>query len=346
MAQQPEPEPQIADAESAVSEWLGQVSGGEFVELAAATCAALRGAGIPEDEWLSELRGVEREGQLQSFMATVGGGSGALPPPADDDVGDGGGASPLPLASATSRRSGPPDAVAAAAAAAAPPPAPEFVHIDPKDESEKAYSAEDNAAIAAARAAGSDTVRISDVVLPNGRVLHFEVRFGANAGSPKTAKMWPNGSPTGMAQVNIDDDNTRLVKEKTTLGMAPPAQVPLPQVQSSQPPPAAYTQRPPPPNADANAADDEDDPDLPVPPTMQFLHVAGPEENYRRTPYNDADNLLISDAKTRGLPSVRVGDVALPNGAGNAFCEPCEPFWFKLRPTILPRQARDKRSKS
>ena len=325
MAQQPEPEPQIADAESAVSEWLGQVSGGEFAELAAATCAALRGAGIPEDEWLSELRGVEREGQLQSFMATVGGGSGALPPPADDDVSDGGGASPLPLASATSRRSGPPDAVAAAAAAAAaPPPAPEFVHIDPKDESEKAYSAEDNAAIAAARAAGSDTVRISDVVLPNGRVLHFEVRFGANAGSPKTAKMWPNGSPTGMAQVNIDDDNTRLVKEKTTLGMAPPAQVPPPQVQSSQPPPPAYTppQRPPPPNADANAADDEDDPDLPVPPTMQFLHVAGPEENYRRTPYNDADNLLISDAKTRGLPSVRVGDVALPNGAGNAFCEP------------------------
>jgi hypothetical protein len=76
---------------------------------------------------------------------------------------------------------------------------------------------------------------------------------------------------------------------------------------------------------------------------MQFLHVAGPEENYRRTPYNDADNLLISDAKTRGLPSVRVGDVALPNGAGNAFCEP---FLVKLRPTILPRQARDKRSKS
>jgi hypothetical protein len=105
----------------------------------------------------------------------------------------------------------------AAAAAAAPPPAPRFVHIDPRDKSESPYSAEDNATIAAARAAGSNAVRINDVVLPTGRVLRFEVRFGANAGSPKTAKMWPNGSPTGMAQVNIDDGNTRLVKEKTRL---------------------------------------------------------------------------------------------------------------------------------
>lgn len=47
---------------------------------------------------------------------------------------------------------------------------------------------------------------------------------------------------------------------------------------------------------------------------MQFLHVAGPEENYKRTPYSDADNALISDAKARGLPSVRVNDVVLPSG--------------------------------
>ena len=64
---------------------------------------------------------------------------------------------------------------------------------------------------------------MSDVTLPNGRVLRFEVRFGANAGSPKTATTWPTGSPTGIAQVNIDDNNTRMVKDLSTPEGVPPA---------------------------------------------------------------------------------------------------------------------------
>lgn len=68
-------------------------------------------------------------------------------------------------------------------------------------------------------------MRVSDVTLPNGRVLRFEVRFGANAGSPKTATTWPTGSPTGIAHVNIDNNNTRMVKDLSTPeGVAPLAE--------------------------------------------------------------------------------------------------------------------------
>ena len=79
---------------------------------------------------------------------------------------------------------------------------PSFKHIDPQ-KNECLYSAADNALIAAARARGDAAVRVSDVTLPDGRVLRFEVRFGANAGSPKTASIWPTGSPSGLAQVQL-----------------------------------------------------------------------------------------------------------------------------------------------
>ena len=98
---------------------------------------------------------------------------------------------------------------------------PSFKHIDPQ-KNECLYSAADNALIAAARARGDAAVRVSDVTRPNGRVLRFEVRFGANAGSPKTASTWLNGSPTGIAQVNIDDNNTRMVQDLSAEEDVPP----------------------------------------------------------------------------------------------------------------------------
>ena len=45
------------------------------------------------------------------------------------------------------------------------------------------------------------------MVLPNGVVLRFEVRFGDNAKSSK----WPKPSPSGYVQVNLGNDNTRFV---------------------------------------------------------------------------------------------------------------------------------------
>ena len=57
--------------------------------MASTMCAALHSAGIPEDEWLSELRGLQRDNQLEHFVAAMredGAGSAAPPPPDDDFV--------------------------------------------------------------------------------------------------------------------------------------------------------------------------------------------------------------------------------------------------------------------
>ena len=69
---------------------------------------------------------------------------------------------------------------------------------------------------AAATASGGDfgafdaggSVTIPNVTLHNGKVLRFEVRFGNAAIS---AKM-PQPPSTGIVQVNLDDQNTRIVE--------------------------------------------------------------------------------------------------------------------------------------
>ena len=324
---QPGPEPQ-PDPEAAVAAWLSELSGSQpaalaaiddVAEVAAKVGAVLRRGGIPEDEWLSELRGLQREGRLESFLSSP-----SAAAPDDGGAGDGsGGVSSDPqvaLATSTSRRSEPRDTHSLQLPT-------RFAHINPDDGSEHSYSDADNALISDAKARGLPSVRLSDVVLPNGTVLRFEVRFQTDtsvAGSRRTEQTWgTRGSPTGMAQVNLDNENTRTVKQIGELGMTPqaPASRPGQQVVSSVPAPASST-----PSgtrvsstlatatSTAAPAASADVPAVAAVPTMQFLHVAGPEENYKRTPYSDADNALISDAKARGLPSVRLSDVVLPNG--------------------------------
>ena len=51
-----------------------------------------------------------------------------------------------------------------------------FVHIDPKG-ARTQYGAEDNARIDDGIARGLRSVRLSDVTLPDGKVLSFEVRI-------------------------------------------------------------------------------------------------------------------------------------------------------------------------
>ena len=102
--------------------------------------------------------------------------------------------------------------------------APAFAHLDPQG-AVHPYTDADNALIADARARGLDAVRINDVVLKDGTTLRFEVRFGHNAGSTRTSSAWPTGSPTGLAQVNLDNQNTRRVVQldehkRTELGIA------------------------------------------------------------------------------------------------------------------------------
>ena len=56
---------------------------------------------------------------------------------------------------------------------------------------------------------GHFSVRIADVRLPNGTVMQFEVRFGQNAVSRKM----PAPPASGMIQVHLTNDNTRVVEE-------------------------------------------------------------------------------------------------------------------------------------
>ena len=222
MAQQPEPQPEpqqqvTTDPETLLAAWFSALcnsqssswpAGSEVAEVVARTVAALRRGCIPEEDWLSELRGLERAGQLQSFLSSPG-----APQPDDDDADEG-------------ARSG---------------------------------------------------------------------DCGARSRS------------TGMTQVRIDNENTRQVTQLGSLGMIPQAAATRP----SQPAPAPAPEPAPEPAAATTPAPEPATVEV---CTMQFLHVAGPEENYKRTPYGEADNALISDAKARGLPSVRINDVVLPGG--------------------------------
>ena len=68
--------------------------------------------------------------------------------------------------------------------------------------------------LAALDAGGS--VSIPDITLDDGRVLRFEVRFGNAAVSEKMHKP-PH---TGIVQVNLDDQNTRIVERYVDIAAA------------------------------------------------------------------------------------------------------------------------------
>ena len=99
----------------------------------------------------------------------------------------------------------------------------QYFHIAPNGQREP-FSADDNALIFAAQNRGDSAVRISDVSLPNGRLLKFEVRFAAPWGKLRSPP------ESGMCQVNLDNQNTRAVERDesapaaiATSGPKPPA---------------------------------------------------------------------------------------------------------------------------
>ena len=106
---------------------------------------------------------------------------------------------------------------------------PAFFHVAP-DGAREPYSSADNKAIARARVRGQSSVRISDVTLPNGTVLQFEVRFGDKAVSPRM----PEPPPSRMIQVNLASHNTRVVVES----LAPRPHEGEPPASSMEPAPA------------------------------------------------------------------------------------------------------------
>jgi hypothetical protein len=51
-------------------------------------------------------------------------------------------------------------------------------------------------------------VQLNDVRTPNGQVLHFQVRLGSSA----TSRKMPVPPESKMIQVNLANDNTRVVE--------------------------------------------------------------------------------------------------------------------------------------
>jgi hypothetical protein len=146
---------------------------------------------------------------------------------------------PTPPAGAAAPAAAAPAAAAPAAAAAKPRPpayshkvsaaaggsggpadggAPSFAHVDPEGR-QNPYSAEANALIEQARRAGHAAVRVPGVVLPNGRTLQFEVRFGQGAVSRK----FRTPPASGLLQVNVATEDSRVVVELQPRGNKPNA---------------------------------------------------------------------------------------------------------------------------
>ena len=91
-----------------------------------------------------------------------------------------------------------------------PPPllTASFCHVAPNGD-QHPYSVVDNTVIANAIKAKKQVVRLGDITLADGNVLKFEVRFGNYA---KSSRM-PRPPPSRMVQVNIDNENTRVVEQ-------------------------------------------------------------------------------------------------------------------------------------
>lgn len=148
-----------------------------------------------------------------------------------------------------------------------------FAHVAP-DGSLQPYSSAENVKILEAMLGGHGAVALDPIRLPTGLEARFEIRFGPNAVSDRMRE--PPSS--GMIQVNLDTENTRVV-------------------QRVQPKPSTVEA--------ASAA--------PVPCMhARFAHIS---PTGQRQLYSDTDNALIHEARAKGLPSVRVSDVALAGGA-------------------------------
>ena len=118
--------------------------------------------------------------------------------------------------------------VEAIASLEAPPSA--WGHIDPRTNTVQPFSEVDNKLILDAQQRGDSRVRIGDVALPNGAVLHFEVRFNDQG---KLTTM----PASRMVQVNLGNGNTREIK---VLREGPP-----PAAATGGAPPPSYDQPPP-----------------------------------------------------------------------------------------------------
>ena len=166
-----------------------------------------------------------------------------------------------------------------------------YFHVDPKTNQREPYSDADNAIIFGAQATGQHRIRLSTPT--------YEVRFGANAVSSKMTKP----VHTGICQVNLENENTRVVERLDVLDS-----------ESSEPVEAA-------PVAAQPATTESVDrwPSVQQVLMLQkgqrksrtYFHV-DPTTN-RRMAYSEEDNARIVAAQTEGKSAVRIADVVDPH---------------------------------
>eukprot|EP01043_Picozoa_sp_COSAG02_P041328 COSAG02_NODE_3415_length_6782_cov_9.369295_2_plen_530_part_00 len=167
-----------------------------------------------------------------------------------------------------------------------------YFHVDPKTNRREPYSDADNDIIFGAQSTGQVSVRLSN---PG-----YEVRFGANAISSKVIKP----CHTGMCQVNLENDNTRVVERLDALDSDAIVRVEAAPVAAQKATTDCVYRWPSVQQVIASAQHRQR-----TSPT--YYHV-DPTTN-RRVPYSPADNLLIMTAENQGKTAVRIADTTCPH---------------------------------
>jgi hypothetical protein len=172
-----------------------------------------------------------------------------------------------------------------------------YFHVNPKTNQREPYSDADNETIFGAQATGQPSVRLAS--------SSYEVRFGANAMSTKLTKL----AHTGMCQVNLENDNTRVVERLDILDPDTIVRVSSDSVASQRATTECVYRWP--------SAQDVISAAVPrhcqrISPT--YSHI-DPTTN-QKVPYSPEDNALIMTAENQGESSVRIADVSNPYTGG------------------------------
>jgi hypothetical protein len=181
-------------------------------------------------------------------------------------------------------------------AATSPPPIRacpfKYFHVDPKTNRREPYGDADNDTIFGAQSTGQTSAQLSNAL--------YEIRFGANAVSSKVTKP----SHTGMCQVNLENNNTRVVERLDVLDSDAVVRVEAAPVAAQQATTDSVYRWPSVQQVLASAQHRKRK-------SPTYFHV-DPTTN-RNVPYSPYDNALIMAAENEGKTSVRIADVTNPH---------------------------------
>jgi hypothetical protein len=175
-----------------------------------------------------------------------------------------------------------------------------YFHVNPRNNCREAYTDAENAAIFAAQSSGLLSVQLT---------APYEVRFGENACSSKMAKP----SHTGMCQVNLENENTRVIERVDIMDKQALVRCEAAPVAAQEPTTHAVYQW--------KEAVRLAKASIKRVARCEYFHID--PTNNRRCAYSEADNATIMAAENAGAGSVRVSDVLNPHTG--------QPMHFELR---------------